>query len=439
MDMDMDWHRWWSAAMVAGAFGVLLGGAAVGAPRAMTVEDAVALALRSSPRLAAVRERRTARGDSASEVARRMLPAVRLSDEFQVYDRPFVINFGMNFTARDQVTNTFVAAAAQPVLGLLHLERDREALSEAAAAAEAQGAATEADLRAQVETQFLRFFEAQAIKQIALASRRELADQVGQARVRVSSGVLTRADLLRIEVAAANARQQELQAESQSLGARAQLFAAMGISASEATEVTLVEPHDLLTAARGTPRPVQAVLAQARLRRPELGAQQHLTLAAERQASARGLELLPEIDLEAAYTRIDGQIFAPANSAFVGVRAQWAIWEWGAGRLKQRAALAEASAARHDAEALERAIEADVEGSLAEGDAARGAVEAAESAITSAEEAFRVTEVQVAAGAATTTDLLQAQAELAQARLNLTRARYELALSTVSLRRAQGG
>ena len=49
-----------------------------------------------------------------------------------------------------------------------------------------------------------------------------------------------------------------------------------------------------------------------------------------------------------------------------------------------------------------------------------------------------MTEAQVRAGAATTTDLLDAQAALTQARLNRARARYEEAIARVTLQRAIG-
>jgi len=147
---------------------------------------------------------------------------------------------------------------------------------------------------------------------------------------------------------------------------------------------------------------------------------------------------LPDINAEGAYLRTDGQVFAPKNSAFVGVKAEWSIWEWGASNALRRAAVADAAAARRDLEATERQIESDLAISLAQGDSARGAVDAAEKAIASAEEAFRVTQAQLKAGAATTTDLLQAESELTQARLNLTRAQYELALAHVAVKRASG-
>ncbi|HVV53375.1 MAG TPA: hypothetical protein VHO06_27205, partial [Polyangia bacterium] len=53
----------------------LAGGAAQAAPRTLTIDDAVALALRTSPRLAAARTRAEAGDTLASSATRRMLPS----------------------------------------------------------------------------------------------------------------------------------------------------------------------------------------------------------------------------------------------------------------------------------------------------------------------------------------------------------------------------
>ncbi len=411
------------------------------ASRTLTIDDAVALALRSNPRLAAARARAESGEVLATSTGRRMLPSIHLSDEAQYWNAPFAVAFGpMAFTVRDQKTNTFVAAGAQPLVGLLRANDEQTAQAEQSAAQRAQVAAAEADLRATVETQFLRVFEAQALEQIAGASIHELGEQVTVAKARLQSGVITNADLLRIQVAVANAQQQALEARSQAQTARAQLFAAIGIAPGDAAELALVEPTERLNAARN-PKPagtLGSLLPLAAQRRPELAQVAHLVSAAERQRRASGFALLPDIDFEAAYVRTDGQQFAPKNSAYLGLKANWAIWEWGATALQHKAAAIQAEAAQRDREMLERQIEAELTASLAQGDAARGAVGSASQAVASAEEAYRVTDAAVKAGTQTTTDLLQAQSELTQARLNLIRAQYELVLSDVALARATG-
>jgi len=410
-------------------------------PRALTIDDAVALALRTNPRLASARERAEAGDMNAASAGRRMLPAIHLSDEAQYWNGPFAVPFGtMSFTVRDQKTNTFVASADQPLLGLFRANEERETLSEQSAADRAQIATTEADLRQTVETYFLHVFEAQALEQIASSSVHELSDQVTVAKARLASGVITQADLLRIEVAVANAEQQALEAHSQGATARAQLFAAIGLAPGEAAELTLVAPEARLAAVRAktTSPSLEALMPQAREHRPELVQQAHLILAADRQVGARTYSLFPDIDLEGAYLRADGQPFSPKNSGYVGLKANWAIWEWGASDLQRKAAAVQADAARRDQEMLARQIEAELGASLAQGDAARGAVGTAEKAVASAEEAYRVTDASLKAGTATTTDLLESQSALSQARLNLTRAQYELVLSDVALAHATG-
>lgn len=416
------------------------------APRALTIDDAVALALRTNPQLASARARAEAGDINAVSAGRRMLPSIHVSDEAQLWNAPFIIPFPaanggtQQFKVRNQDTNTFTASFDQPLMGLFRANDERETLTEQSAGDRAQIAAGESDLRANVETQFLRVFEAQALEQIASSSVHELGDQVTVAKARLASGVITNADLLRIEVAVANAEQQALEAHSQGVTSRAQLFAAIGLSPADAAELTLVAPEARLAAARanGSSPSLAALMPQARDHRPELVRQAHLISAADRQRGARTYALLPDIDLEGAYIRTDGQLFAPPNSAFLGIKANWAIWEWGASDLQRKAAAVQADAARRDQEMLARQIEAELSASLAQGDAARGAVGTAEKAVASAEEAYRVTDAALKAGTATTTDLLESQSALSQARLNLTRAQYELVLSDVALAHASG-
>jgi outer membrane protein TolC len=145
--------------------------------------------------------------------------------------------------------------------------------------------------------------------------------------------------------------------------------------------------------------------------------------------------LFPDLSAEAAYLRVDGQVFQPTDSAYVGLKARWTPWEWGAGWYADRAAVRQAEAAHLDEQAEQQRVSAEVERALVEARATGNAVEVARAAITSAEEAYRVTHALVQAGSATTTDLLDAQSALTGARLNLTRAEYEQAIARVALGR----
>jgi outer membrane protein TolC len=412
--------------------------AAAGEARVITVDEAVAMAMAQNAALQAARARLEAGQAAASSTARRLAPAIHLGDEYQHYNSTFdaAISPVASFRVRGRDTNMFTVAADQPLLGLLRLSADYSGQQESAEAGAAQVESAELSLRQVVETLYLRVFEARALEGTALASERELNDRLDVARAQLATGVLTEADVLRVQVAAANARQQAIQAHSQELVSRAGLLALMGLPADDAG-VTFAEPKSLLESGQKPPE-AAAAHDQALSGRPEI-LQTRLSLqAGEHQRRARLYALLPEIDLEGAYLRSYGQVIVPTNSAFIGLKAQWAIWEWGASYAAYRASRAQARAAAFDLENQKQQIRAEVTSGMAQLDAAASAISVAEQAITSAQEAYRVTQAQLLAGTATTTDLLEAQSALTQARLNYLRAQYELAISRVNLRRALG-
>jgi outer membrane protein TolC len=343
----------------------------------------------------------------------------------------------MPVEVRAEDVNTFSASGTQPLLGLFRLSHDYLAGRRQADAARAQVDVTAAALRERVETDYLRYFEALAQEGIARASEDELNHQAEIARAKLKAGVITRADHLRVEVAAANARQQALSARTQGRAALARLMSAIGLPADGAG-VEMVEPRALLGEPAAAPGAFERVWQSALSRRPELV---QVEQQAEVQAHARGSRfwaLFPEIGLEAAYLRADGQIFLPLNSGFIGVRASWAVWEWGASYYAYRAARAQAESARLLVEEQRRQIGAEVAVALSQAEEAAHSVTVAQQAIEGAEEAYRETDAQVKAGTATTTDLIVAEAALTQARLNLAQARYERAVARVHLRRVTG-
>ncbi len=416
--------------------------AEIGTAQSLTIDQTVELAVASSSALKAAHARARGSEDQANSVRGRLLPSINLSDEWQRWDSTFSASIpsapgeSISILARERTTNTFVAALGQPLLGLLHLTSDQLALSTTAEAAETDARTLEANLRTAFRAQFLRMFEARALAGIARASQEQLREQQAVAKEKLAAGVLTPADVLRLDVAAANARQQEIQALAAEQTARSSLLIALGREPHDGS-IDFVEP---VTPDKADERDGELgpLIGKAVVQRTELRSAGLLAKAADANARARTYRLLPDLDLEAGYMHITGQTFAKVDSAFIGVKAGWQIWDWGADWYQHRAASAQANAARLQADDARRQVEADVAARLADVRATGSALEAGRTAIGSAEEAYRVTTVLLAAGSANTTDLLDAQAALTQARLNFARARYEYSLARISLDRAVG-
>ncbi len=410
-------------------------------PRQLSFTEAEQLALSSSPALQAARMRLRAGDDSLRSVRGHLLPTVRINEEYQHYADPFTIAFPgtppASVTVRSQDTNTFVVSATQPLLGLTRGIEEYRGQKLSAAAGEAQLTAAVQSVREQIRIGYLRYYEAKALQEIARSSQHELSEQVTVAQARLKAGVLTNADVLRVQVALANAQQQEIVAKTQAEIARGGVLIACGFSPDDPA-IDLSEPAALLAAGHSALPDYPGARTQSLRLRPELLQGKHLAAAADRQRRARLFAFLPEVNLEAAYVRVDGQAFAPPDSVYVGLKAQWAIWEWGTTYYGYKAARAQAEAALLDLEAQRRQITGEVATNLAQTAAAQSAVQLAQQSIKSAEEAYRVTQALVKAGSATTTDLLDSQAALTQSRLSLTRAQYQQAIAHVQLMHTLG-
>jgi outer membrane protein len=412
----------------------------------ITVDQAVALALKGNFRLMSTEKRAGSSHDQAWSIGARMLPGVHLSEEYQHWNCPFAIDFmtfiggcqtnPMQFVVRKTDTNNFVAAVTQPIVGLLHTGYDYASARSNAKASDAGVRVSQAAVTQAVRTAYLQFFEARALEQIAAASVAELAEQVTVSQARLKAGVITNADYLRVTVALANARQQQIAAHTQGLVARTNLVDVIGLPAD--ADVDFEEPASLLAMSKQPMPDVPSATHSAENKRPEVAQADNAARAAGRYKNARYLSLLPEVDAEGGYVRTDGQLFAPPNQWFVGVKATWNVWEWGATYFQARSAARQADAAAIDLENQKRQVAVEVKNTAAQTEAAAVAVEVAHDAIASAQEAYRVTQALVQAGSATTTDLLDSQNAFLTARLNLARAQYELAIQRVALARVLG-
>jgi len=415
--------------------------------RTLGVEEAVQLALKQSPQLHGVELRREAALAQADSLRGRMLPLIALSEEWDRYaplpDGPSNGNFQFAFpgfpapfVVRAGITNTFAASVTQPLLSLFRTFEERASAATSAEATAEAGRAVEAGVREAVESGYLRYFEAKAAEDIALTSQQQLEEQAQLVTARLKAGTATNADKLRLEVAISNAKLQRIQAQAQEQSVRTALLLAMGLTSTE--DVTLRQPTELEQ--RPLPKLTEAeAVDTAAAKRPEIAQAMKTHEAASQHARASYLALLPDLSVDGVYTNLKGQVFAPPDQYYVGLKASWPIWEWGATFFAARSADKQAQAAAADLDQQALNVKSEASGRWVQAQAAAAAIDAAQTSIASAEEAYRVMQALVNAGSATTTDLLDAQSSLTQAKLNLVRARYEQALALVALQKALGG
>ncbi len=428
----------------------------------LALDEAVRIALDRNPRVRAARASAESRLDQSRSLRGHLLPVVNVSGQYDWANMPGsginICQLGVDFTPPGQPGQTSkpppdcangpfypihdlgfglgTATIAQPLTGLFHLGEDYAAMGDDADASAEDERTVEADVREQVEADYLSLFEARALQGIAKASAEQLQDQLKLAQSRLAAGVLTKADLLRVDVAVANANQQQIQAGVQEQIARASLLTILGMPPNS-TDVDFAQPSEIVE--RRLPLGYEEANRFASEHRTELQSASLGLDAARHRQLARDFSLLPELNASASVMYLDGLPPGIPNVVEMwGLSLSWNVWEWGASYYQIRAAAALKDASSERLEGTREQVSLEVDTRLEQTKAAENAVRVAQDAITQAEEAFRVETSLVKAGAATTTDLLDSQAALTQARLNLIRAKYQELRARSALTRALG-
>lgn len=186
------------------------------------------------------------------------------------------------------------------------------------------------------------------------------------------------------------------------------------------------------------------MIVQAVEARPDLRALQYRRAMGEATVTAARGGWFPQVALAAGYdyARPNQRIIPPKDrydgTWDVGVTLQWNIWDW----MTTASQTAQAQAAVRQTEAgieqLTNAVRLEVTQYARRVEDGRELVRAAQMGVRAAEESRRIAGQKFDRGTASTTDVLDSEVALLQARLVLTRAGAELRLNDARLRRAVG-
>jgi outer membrane protein len=307
-------------------------------------------------------------------------------------------------------------AGARADAALLHLDRGRQAIAFEAAAG------------------YFLLLAARADVAVWRSAVRRAEDVLRDARARKEGGNAQRADVLRAEVALAEARTGLTTADEAAFAAAARLNTTMGRPAP-----TPLEPADNPSPDERFDVPLDECLARATAGRPEIRAAERLIAGAAAGEQAARAEFCPRIYAKAGLFRVDGVDRLHGWVDGAGVHLEQTLYAGGRHSAEVRGAEARVREATAQARVVLDQVALEVSLAWSAIGSARERLRLGEAAAESAAEHARLTEVRYRNGDATPTDVADAQTALTRALTARNTARYDYCIALAQLDYATGG
>jgi outer membrane protein len=334
----------------------------------------------------------------------------------------------------DQDVSTLKVTLQQPVFTGLGVTNNYRRSNRLLEVSRSRLRTTQQALAFEVVRAYIAVLRAQKAAELSAQQVRALEAQAAQARAFYEGGVIPRNDLLKAEVELANARQILIRTHNQVELARAHFNYALGEDLN--TPLQLEELQEVQPAVVELKSAIQTAWDQ----RPELQELAQSIEAARRGVSAAQSQFLPQLSLVGTYT-VDiaggNPSFSPERWEIGGV-LQWRAFEGG----RVRAQVSEAKISQQKAlDTLQQQrdrVALEVKEAVLILLEAEQKIRVAEKAIAQAEEHFRISQERYGAQIATTTEVVDAEALLTQARTNYFNAIYDAHLASFALQKATG-
>ena len=421
--------------------------AAPAAGQQMSLEEAVGIALRDNPDARVAAERIGEAEARLGEATSAFYPRVDGRIGFARTDNPalafsMILNqrrFNSNLDFNDPGATQNVRpelVGAWPIFrgGQDYLRRQAAALGVEAARLErlaVRNALTEA-----VSAAYYALVAAPQYQAAAQASVRAVGAALQQTRTRHQAGTALRADVLSLEARLAEARAAELRAGNAVALARTGLRTLLALPADHELEI------GASVDAGGPPLPAELdeALARAETGRPELAAATRQVTMRERELGAERAAWLPKIDLVGGYANDSDnfQLTHENDSWLFGAAAEINVFDGFRIREKVRAAEHQLAAAREVERRTRLEIAREAEDAFLSYGEARQRAAVGDAGLSAADAALGLVEEQYAAGAASVTRYLEAEAARAAARSRAVAARYDERRAAAALQKAIG-
>ncbi len=422
----------------------------------LTLEDAIRIGKENSRSLRISEFRVEAASAKTSEARAAMLPSLKFEGSYKRLSNidPFAIQILQLGTAPIEISpnipNTYSMKVGlqQPLFTGFKLRSNIHVAEHLAEASEADRKGSESDLVLNVVNAYWMAYQAIETKKFVDDNVDRLTSYQSDTQNLMKAGLVTRNDLLKIQVQLSNAKLSQIDAANDVEVSIMNLNNIMGqsldtqIHLTSVPTITMGQEGMSAQASSGTPTPILVDMAMKN--RSDLLAMNYRVEAARSSVTASQGNWWPQLALMANYVYSNpNQRYLPMQDKFkgtweVGVVIQFDIWNWGMTAHQT----AQASSQLHQTEYMLAQMKdnatLEVKRSQLGVERAVSRIDVAREAIEQAEENSRSTNEKYKNGLATSTDLLDASLAVLQARTSYTGALVEHQIALARLNKAVG-
>lgn len=415
----------------------------------LTVDDAVRIGLENSKSLHASSMSVEAAEARSANVGTQRLPQIkfggsytRLSDIPAASIGPFPPVLPAPVTLSPSLVENYNLrlSFSQPLFTGFRIQSAADAADHASKAVGADLARDRAQLVYDITAAYWNLYKSNEFKKVIDENVSQMKAHLADVRSLFAQGIVTKNEVLKVEVQLSNARLLQLDAGNNVRLATITLNNTIGTPLTN--DITL--EGGIPEGSRGYGGGPDSLIALSYERRPELAGIEERVRAGEDNVTAARSGWFPQVYLSGNYyyARPNSRIF-PAVDLFkdtwdVSVSVSLDLWNWGSTIHQTDEAQAQLSQARDYQGELRDGIALEVTQAYLNFGQSKERIGVARQGVDEAEENYRITNEKFKAGLALNSDLLDAEVALLQAKWNSIQALVDQELADARLRKAIG-
>ncbi len=424
--------------------------------KTLSLDEALAAGLQTSPGLHASQQRVDASAAKAREIAAGRMPSLKFGGGYTRLSEvpPFEVTLPI-FPSPIVVSQNYFNNCAlrlglqQPLFTGFRLEASAASARFLEKSAGSDLEKDRAEFIFAVKSGYWGLARAREIEKAVVENAHQVAEHLKDVRAFFGQGLLTRNEVLRVELQLSNAELMEIDARNAVEVSQASLNSLIGLPLTTELELTtsaeslaVALPAEGKTAEDASE--TQSLIQTALSGRPELKAAEFRIRAAEAGVKAAKSGWYPQVFLSGGYDYLNpNPRLMPARDEFygtwdIGISLSFDIWNWGQTKSQTSQAEAQLAEAKDTRKLLSDQAVLEVTQSRLDLGQARQKTAVAGQAVAQAEENLRITRESFKQGVALNTDVLDAEVALLQAKINRTQAAIDLVLAEARLEKALG-